>query len=258
MTKVKRALLIFPNDTLLSYDLMAIDLVNQWRTKLGDKFETATQILLDCFVKECSPFHKVYKKEDGSLAIMDLTTRKEPTYDSLCKFISCKPGPNLTKDFYTWIVDNGFSYLIRNTTPSLININSKKELLDNFSNFIVAENVDEQLLMERLFGNPDQIILRKDLANWLIKHTDIKEDAGIIISTMSRNYDIDEELNELIDPVMQKNIDLADYIQIELRMVLVSVENLPLYKRDKETQGYFDRSSLGLFPLFAPGAKFGK
>lgn len=222
----KKAMLIFPRNVLICYDLHIIDVYNRHKHRMGDGF---TNVLKEDIINMVngdpanSPLHKI-KEIDGNLVLCDIISNEPADYISLNKFIYSK-SVLLSNEIYGKLVKNGFGHLISMTPISHKNVNVPYSILDQYNNFIVYDNTywDELSILKGLYGESNQYINRDDLVTWMKDNSSPSEHKVLELTFVSDAFDIDHEL--AVETFHTYGMDVARYIDSETRICCMNPDN---------------------------------
>lgn len=248
---IKKAMLIFPQNVLVCYDLYIIDLLNRFKSKISEEvYKHCVDMLLEIFNGDIidTPLHKL-KYKYGRLVIVDLMTDKESDYLSLNKLIYGKRR-FITIDVYEYLIKNGYRDLISLGDINHRNINCDR-LLDQYNNFIVYDNRnwDEKSIVQAIYGGDDSKYIDRDrLMEWFDNNVEVENNNGLQLTFVSDAFDIDLELGAECYHTLGMN--KSRFIQTELRMCCVNAENIKRYKELENKGKDFYRSNVGLYKLW--------
>lgn len=247
--KIKKAMLVFPPNVLICYDLFILDVLNQHKGRIKkEHYDTMINMLMNVFNGNVvdTPLHKLMIKDD-KLVVCDLMTELPSDYSSLNKFIYGK-SRFITIDVYDYLIRHGYKDLLPITRVKHQNI-SCVNILENYNNFIVCDNRnwDELSIMRAIYGGEyKQYIDRDRLIDWMIENIDEKDNGFLELSFVSDAYDIDKEM---AIEVYHKYGLKAKFIKTELRMCCLNSENMKRYTESDKKRS-LTRSSVGLFKLW--------
>lgn len=247
---IKKAMLIFPSNVLICYDIYIVDWLNRYKNQLRKPvYEHAVELLMSCYNGTIvdTPLHKLENKY-GRLKIVDILTGLESGYTSLNKLIYGKSR---------FITINVYDYLIREGYRDLLGIGDIKHknmtcnnLMEQYNNFIVYDNRNwnERDLVRAVYGGTEeQYIDRDKLMEWLDKNINPAEDNGLELTIVSDAFDIDKEL--AVEAFHKLGMEKSRFIQTELRICCINSENLRRYNETVKGKNFY-RSSVGLYKLW--------
>lgn len=249
--KIKKAMLIFPQNVLVCYDLFIIDFLNRYKSKIDEQvWNHCADMLLSIFNQDIidTPLHKL-KLKSGRLVVLDLLTGLESNYTSLNKFIYGKRR-FITDEVYSYLIKNGYRDMLKLGTILHKNINCDR-LLDQYNNFIVYDNRnwDEKTIIKSIYGGTDdQYIDRDKLMEWFDNNIEPENDNGLELTIVSDAFDVDLELGK--EAYHTLGMNKCRFIQTELRMCCINAENIRRYNSLKDKEKDFTRSSVGLYKLW--------
>lgn len=247
---IKKAMLIFPSNVLICYDLYIIDFLNRFHSKIDEAvWKTCVDKLLSIFNGNIveTPLHKLLFK-NNRLILVDLMTEKESNYYSINKFIYGK-SRFITIDVYEYLIQNGYKDMLKLGTIDHKNVNCNT-LLEQYNNFIVYDNRnwDEKHIIKSVYGGEEnQYIDRDKLMEWFDSHINTEENNGLELTLVSDAFDIDRELGAECYHTLGMN--KSRFIQVELRMCCLNSENLRRYNETEKTRNFY-RSSIGLYKMW--------
>lgn len=252
--RIKKAMLIFPQNVLVCYDLFIIDFLNRFKSKIDKNiWDTCVDKLLTIFNGDIidTPLHKL-KLKGGRLVIVDLMTDKESDYTSLNKFIYGKRR-FITIGAYEYLIKNGYRDLIKLGHIDHKNVNCDR-LMDQYNNFIVYDNRnwDEKAIVQSIYGGDDnQYIDRDKLIEWFDSHIHTENQEGLELTFVSDAFDIDMELAK--EAYHELGMAKSRFIRTELRICCVNSENIRRYHECNTGTKNFFRSNIGLMKLWDRG-----
>ena len=260
--RTKSAVLIVGiNDTMMSYDLHIIDVMNNLRGRLGELcwMKLANRLMELYNAPGVLPLHELVF-DNNKLQINKIGKINSPiTNLNYWDFIYTKKDEFISKEIYDFICDAGYSKVIENTPVKFYNINTMN-FLSVFYNFVVVRdcyNWSEIPLLKYICSgdNDNQIISFSKLGQWLEYQTERKQDddLAIILTLISPNIDIDKEIGQLcLDTVSEDKLDL---IACESRVITLNSRlDLVQMKKDLDsgTLDNSNRSNVGIVKLFNP------
>ena len=247
--KTKKAMLIFPNNTVLCYDLIILDILNNLKSSFKPEDRgILIDMTLDAFNSNPvdTPLHKLIYKND-KLILVDLMTNIQSTYSSINKFIYAK-SRFITIDVYDKLIRMGY----RDVIP-LVRVNHKNiccdKLMEQYNNFIVYDNRnwDElSIVYGMLGGDPEQYINRDNIVDWFENNIDPDDNGFLELTIVSDAFDVDRELAV---ETFQKIGVKSRFVKTELRICVLNQENMRRYEEIGKRK-IFDRSSIGLYKLW--------
>lgn len=259
MIKSKKALLMFPRNTLICYDLHIIDIYNKCRDLLPEEPRNTFKDKLFQAINGNpleSPLHELIETDNGELKLVNIKDKSNCSYNDYNNFIYSK-GIFTTMEVYKWLIQQGLKDLVHLTKLNHRNI-TVSHPLDQYNNFIVYDNTywNELSILKSLYGESTQYINRDELADWVNKNVDTNDPENIgslELTLVSDAFDIDKELSyEIFEKLREK----SKYVKLELRICCLNRENLRRYnveKNDKKNtfgSKRLDCCSVGLFKLW--------
>lgn len=248
--KRKKAMLIFPSNTLVCYDLHILDIYNRFKNHFPVEFAKGLKSdILSVFNGDPinTPLHCV-REIDDKLVLCDLMTNLPSSYPSVNKFIYAKTR-FMSITVYDKLIKAGYKNLVSQTPVSHKNINVVKPL-DQYNNFIVYDNRnwDELSILKGIYGDSTQYIDRDKLIDWLKDNSSPTESNVLELTLVSDAFDIDREL--AVETFHKYGMDVARFIDTELRICCVNPENIKRYNECHSNIRDNNRSSVGLFKLW--------
>lgn len=249
--KIKKAMLIFPSNVLICYDLYIIDLLNRFKSKIDKNvWEHCVDLLLEIYNSNITntPLHKLEYKY-GRLKLVDLMTGLQSEYTSLNRLIYGKPR-FITIEVYEYLIKNGYRDILSLGSVNHRNVNCDK-LMEQYNNFIVYDNRnwDERSLIQAIYGGSDENYIDRDkLMEWFDNNISPDEDEGLELTFVSDAFDIDREL--AIEAFHTLGMRKSKYIQTEMRMCCMNADNMRRYNESNKREKDYYRSSIGLFKLW--------
>lgn len=250
--KIKKGMIIFPQNVLVCYDLFIIDLLNRFKSKIKEEdYNKCVNILMECFNGRVvdTPLHKLTLDNNNRLVIVDIMTNKVSSYQSLNKLIYGKHR-FITLPCYEYLIKHGYRDLIGLGNIEHKNINCDR-LMDQHNNFIVYDNInwDELSIVRSVYGGDEsQYINRDDLMNWFKANIEPSKGHGLELTIVSDAFDVDREL--AVEAYHKLGMELSRFLSVELRMCCVTPENVARYNECKDKPKDFYRSSIGLYKLW--------
>lgn len=247
----KKALLIFPPNVLVCYDLHIISIYNKFSHKMSNEDRIHLEnMLLDTFNGNPieTPLHKLMKKQ-GKLVLCDLLTEQPSDYPSINKFIYAK-SRFFTIEIYDWLIKHGYKDFIHLTPVEHKNITVQFNMLDQFNNFIVYDNRNwnEYSIMKSIYGGEErQYIDRDKIVDWFKGNIDKENNGFLDLTLVSDAFDIDREL--AFEAYYSMGQDCR-FVETELRICCINSENMRRYDENKSIKKDFYRSSVTLNKLW--------
>lgn len=257
--KMKPAILVVgANDTLFSYDLHIIDIMNNIRARMDELewMKLCNQLLSLYNEPGVLPYHKLVY-ENNKLSILMLGKVDEPINDmNFQKFIYTKRDEFISEPIYKKIIELGFKRSVEYCPVRYQNINSIT-LLDSFTNFVVVDTKypwsEAIIVSNMLTGDSDKQIISMDkLAEWMMSHVkrsyDNNDHLALMLTLISCNENVDKIVAEkCINSVPE---DLQELIACESRIITlnprIDIETL----KEASRTGVYERSNIGIARLF--------
>lgn len=257
--RTKPAILVIgANDTLFSYDLHIIDVMNNLRGRMDelDWMKILNKMMLLYNGKDGSILHEL-KFIDNKIELYRIGRDDTPIdYYNYFEFIYNKNGEFISREIYDELVDLGYKNTIEFTPVKFPNINSVN-LLEMFNNFIVVNDdykwSESTIVTNMMKGdNVKQILSWGKLGGWLNSQVEREQDndLAIMLTLVSNDVDIDKKLAEHCkDAVEEKHKEL---IVCESRIVTLNKRIDFEALKELRTSGMNTRSNLGIIKLFDP------
>lgn len=250
----KKALLIFPRNVLICYDLHIIDIYNRHKHRMEKWFADSLKEDIMNMVNgdpANSPLHKLIEI-DGNLVLCDIISEEPSDYFSKNKFIYGK-SVLLSNEIYARLVKENLSHLVSITPIEHRNINVPQSILDQYNNFIVYDNTywDELSMLKGLYGESTQYIDRDKITEWMKDNSSHEEHKVLELTFVSDAFDIDTELS--IEVYHKYGMDVARYIDSESRICCMNPDNHRRYTEELpklKNMRYENRCSVALAKLW--------
>ena len=257
--RTKSAILVVGiNDTMMSYDLHIIDVMNNLRNRMNELtwMKLMNELMSVYNAPGALPFHKLVFTNDKlqivKLGLSDASINEYNYWD----VIYSKKDIFMSLPIYEKLCEYGYSKVIENTPVRFKNINTLN-FLSTFNNFVVLETKykwNELPLLGHITSgdNMKQIILWNDLGKWLNNQTELQQDndLAILLTLISPNEDVDKEVAYLC--LRDVPDDKHRLIACESRVITynprIDVDKL----RKLSDSGEYRRSNLAGVKLFNP------
>lgn len=245
MTKVKNALLITVNDVMLSYDLFVLDVWNQNQHILGER-QDIKQMIIDSFSSDKSPLFSVIE-QNGKLVLWNMLKGREADYKDKTDFIRTKSDANISIEVYKKLINDKLFQVFRTTKPTFTNINMYiPAFLANDNNFILVYNSLERDMLVSLIQEDERLIDINKFGDWISKHVDAEQDAGVIISLVTDDPRLDIKLAEKNDSPVN-NVEHLALIESLICMDTVPNRRYFTYLKNNPPENNCNMVMLNLF-----------
>ena len=258
--RAKSAILIMGiNDTMMSYDLHIVEIMNNLRSRIDELtwMKLSNELMNLYNSPNVLPYHELVYK-DNKLALVELgkinTVINEYNYWDV---IYTKRDVFISKPIYDKICDMGYKNVIENTPVRFVNVNTINFLL-TFNNFVVLNDdykwSELPILNHIAVGdNPKQIIFKKKLSEWLDNQTILDgngDSLAILLTLVSPYEDVDKEVGE----ICLRDIDASKHELIACESRIITYNPRIDVKKLKELsdKGLYRRSNLAGAKLFNP------
>lgn len=258
--RTKSAILIMGiNDTMMSYDLHIIEVMNSLRSRIDELtwMKLANELMGLYNSPNVLPYHELVYK-NNKLELVELgkvnTTINEYNYWDV---IYSKKDVFISKHVYDKICDMGYRKVIENTPVRFVNVNTINFLL-TFNNFVILNDEykwsELPILNHIAVGdNQKQIISKNKLGKWLDDQTVLDgngDSLAILLTLISPYEDVDKEVGE----ICLKEIDPGkhDLIACESRIITYNPRIDVKKLKELSDKGLYKRSNLAGAKLFNP------
>lgn len=246
------------NDTMMSYDLHIIDVVNNLKSRMSELswMKLANKLMGLYNAPGALPLHELVFNQN-KLEIVKLGKIDAPINElNYWDVIYSKRDEFMSKDIYDELCDNGFTKIIENTPVRFSNHNTL-DFLSTFYNFVVLREdykwSELPLLNHITFGdNPKQIIRWSKFGEWLDSQTerDQEDSLAILLTLVSPNEDIDKVVGQIcLDSVPENKQEL---IACESRIITYNPRININKLKELSDNGTYNRSNMGIVKLFNP------
>lgn len=253
--KLKRRIIMTPDNVIFSYDLIAIDIINQFGAMMVPEHASyLTELLLEAFNsnENNAPLHTL-KTVDNKLVLWDNSNGMEATYTSLEKLIAIKPN-NITSIFYEKLLEFGYVKYINLVTARFYN-KHLEEILKDWTIQILYDNSrwDELQILHSILGYPkDKFIDINDMKSWADREyksvindlENCRMNLVLISDNVNSDILISQKLQQ-VDELIQKTIMIESRIlPLNLDSALISKEML------EDSSLNRGRSNIGILRIF--------
>lgn len=137
MNKSKPVVFIRPNDILFSYDLIIVDIYNQFRYVMSlDDVSTFKTLIESAFNKD-QYMYSIKYDDNGDIYFVDDITREAIKPSDYDKLIISKKNSMITAKAWNWLCESGYDYIMFKVDISYFN-HSIVDIEDGFDLFVLT------------------------------------------------------------------------------------------------------------------------